>query len=199
MNKNIIAFGRSGYLFNSIKYLSGKGYQIKAIITDESYKEYNVLADDFHALSQEIGSAFFLSKTLDKKEILDIISDNNIQVAISANWQYKIPGRILDLFTIGILNFHLGNLPDYKGNATVNWTIINNEKHIFGNIHKMDPILDAGDVISRKKILINADTYIQDIINEDLIVSLFAQTISQPSLIFFFMLIINSSGSCKSA
>jgi hypothetical protein len=64
MNKNIIAFGRSSYLFNSIKYLSGKGYQIKAIITDESYKEYNVLVDDFHALSQEIGSAFFLSKMI---------------------------------------------------------------------------------------------------------------------------------------
>ncbi|MDX5480533.1 MAG: hypothetical protein LPK07_02515, partial [Hymenobacteraceae bacterium] len=40
------------------------------------------------------------------------------------------------------------------------------EKHINGNIHKMDPELDAGDVVTRKAIPIEADTYIADIIRQ---------------------------------
>ncbi|HEX3079853.1 MAG TPA: formyltransferase family protein, partial [Puia sp.] len=60
----------------------------------------------------------------------------------------------------------LGNLPDYKGNATVNWSIINGEDKIYGNIHKMDPELDAGDVISRKAIPITDQTYIADILKQ---------------------------------
>jgi methionyl-tRNA formyltransferase len=55
---------------------------------------------------------------------------------------------------------------DYKGNATVNWTIINGEDHIYGNIHKMDPELDAGDVVTRKSIGIGGDTYIDEILKQ---------------------------------
>lgn len=87
-------------------------------------------------------------------------------MAISANWKYTIPEKFLNLFQCGILNFHLGNLPDYKGNATVNWTILNGEEHIIANIHKMDPILDAGDIISRKSINITTDTYIGEILKQ---------------------------------
>ena len=99
-------------------------------------------------------------------EIIEIIKDNNIRVAISANWKFTIPKKFLDLFECGVLNFHLGNLPDYKGNATVNWSIINGESYINGNIHKMDPILDAGDVICRKAIPITEDLYIADILKQ---------------------------------
>jgi methionyl-tRNA formyltransferase len=57
-------------------------------------------------------------------------------------------------------------LPDYKGNATVNWTIINGESYINGNIHKMDPELDAGDVVARKAIPITSETYIADVLRQ---------------------------------
>jgi methionyl-tRNA formyltransferase len=60
----------------------------------------------------------------------------------------------------------LGNLPDYKGNATVNWTIINGESYINGNIHKMDPELDAGDVVAKKAIPITSETYIADVLKQ---------------------------------
>ncbi len=97
---------------------------------------------------------------------IQIIKENKIRAAISVNWKYTIPKKFLDLFECGILNFHLGNLPDYKGNATVNWSIINGENKIYGNIHKMDPELDAGDVISRKAIPITEQTYIAEILKQ---------------------------------
>ncbi|MDP4260896.1 MAG: formyltransferase family protein [Bacteroidota bacterium] len=163
---NLIAIGRSRYLYDGIKYLLSKGYSFKAIVTEEAYEEYDIKHTDFESLAKENGAAFFMIKSVNNEELIKIIKDNKVRVAISANWKYTIPKSFLDLFECGILNFHLGNLPDYKGNATVNWTIINGESYINGNIHKMDPELDAGDVVARKAIPITPDMYIADVLKQ---------------------------------
>ncbi|HEV3223181.1 MAG TPA: formyltransferase family protein [Puia sp.] len=163
---SIIAIGRSRYLYNGIKHLVLKGFTFKAIVTEEAYEEYDIKHTDFETIAAEIGARFFMMKSLNNEDLIQIIKENNIRAAISVNWKYTIPKSFLDLFECGILNFHLGNLPDYKGNATVNWTIINGEKKIYGNIHKMDPKLDAGDIISRKAIPITEKTYIADILSQ---------------------------------
>lgn len=163
-DRSLIAIGRSRYLFDGINYLVSKGYKFKAIITGEAYYEYDIKSHDFRILAEEIGAEFFISNTLLSNDIVNLIKDNNIQLAISANWKFRIPKKILDLFGMGILNFHLGNLPDYKGNATVNWSIINGENSIYANVHKMDPELDAGDIVSRRAIPITSDTYISNIL-----------------------------------
>jgi len=162
--KLIIAIGRSRYLFDSIKHLVSKGFTCKAIVTEEAYEEYDIKHTDFELLAEEIGACFFKIKSLNNEDLIHIVKENKIRAAISVNWKYTIPKNFLDLFECGILNFHLGNLPDYKGNATVNWSIIHGEKKIYGNIHKMDHILDAGDIIARKSIPITEQSYIAEIL-----------------------------------
>ena len=166
VDNNIIAIGRSRYLFEGIKYLVSKGFSFKAIVTEEAYEEYDIKHQDFELLAKQTGSRFFMIKSLNNDELIQIVKKNGVRAAISVNWKYTIPKSFLDLFECGILNFHLGNLPDYKGNATVNWSIINGEENIFGNVHKMDPVLDAGDVIARKSIPITRQTYIGDILKQ---------------------------------
>jgi methionyl-tRNA formyltransferase len=163
---NLIAIGRSRYLYDGIRHLLSKGYSFKAIVTEEAYEEYDIKHTDFECLAKDNGAAFFMIRSVNNEELIKIVKDNKIRVAISVNWKYTIPKSFLDLFECGILNFHLGNLPDYKGNATVNWTIINGESYINGNIHKMDPELDAGDVVARKAIPIAADIYIADVLKQ---------------------------------
>ncbi|HVY76312.1 MAG TPA: formyltransferase family protein [Puia sp.] len=166
MSKNLIAIGRSRYLYDGIRHLAAKGYRFKAIVTEEAYEEYDIKHADFERLAAETGAKFFMIRSLNNEELIRIVTENQVLAAISANWKYTIPKSFLDRFTHGILNFHLGNLPDYKGNATVNWTIINEEDHIYGNIHKMDPELDAGDVIARKAIPIGPNTFIAEILKQ---------------------------------
>jgi methionyl-tRNA formyltransferase len=167
--KNIIAIGRSRYLFDGIRHLNSRGFTFKAIVTEQAYEEYDIKHSDFEKLATETGARFFMIKSLNNEDLIRIVKENNIRAAISVNWKYTIPKSFLDLFECGILNFHLGNLPDYKGNATVNWSIINGEDKIYGNIHKMDPELDAGDVIARKAIPITDQTYIADVLKQAVI------------------------------
>ncbi|MDX5480879.1 MAG: hypothetical protein LPK07_04275, partial [Hymenobacteraceae bacterium] len=115
-DRNLLAIGRSRYLYDSIKHLAAQGYTFKAIVTEEAYEEYDVKHQDFEELAESIGARFFMTKALYDDELVNLVRDNNVRVAISANWKYVVPKNFLDLFECGILNFHLGNLPDYKGN-----------------------------------------------------------------------------------
>jgi methionyl-tRNA formyltransferase len=166
MTVPLVAIGRSRYLYDSIRHLCTKGYSFKAIVTEEAYEEYDIKHTDFQRLAGDCGATFLMIKSLHNEQLIEVIKDNRVRLGISANWKYIVPKSFLDLFDEGILNFHLGNLPDYKGNATVNWTIINGEPYINGNIHKMEPELDAGDVVARKAIPIRPDTYVGDILKQ---------------------------------
>ena len=162
----MLAIGRSKLLYNSIVYLRNLGERFEAIITDTAYPEYEIKEHDFKTLAEESGAKFFLTPNLLSSEIVNLIEENNIEIAISANWKYKIKPDFLSLFKKGVLNFHMGNLPDYKGNATVNWAILNGEKFIYANVHRMVSEIDSGDIISKAKIDIDKTTYVGDILNE---------------------------------
>ena len=162
----LIAIGRSRYLFDAIERLAQRGYAFKAIVTEEAYEEYDVKHADFERLAARLGSAFFMTRDVDSTPIRELVAQHGIRVAVSANWKYKIAESFIGLFECGILNLHLGNLPDYKGNATLNWSILNGETFVNANIHKMAAELDAGDVIVRQSIPITPQTYVADLIRE---------------------------------
>lgn len=164
--RKIIAIGRSRYLYDSIRHLVKKGYTFTAIVTEKAYEEYDIKDTDFEALAAEIGSAFFRLSNVNTAGLTDLVKTENIRAAISVNWKYTLPKEFLDLFECGVLNYHLGNLPDYKGNATINWTIINGLHYVNGNVHKMDPKLDAGDIVARKSVSIGPDDYVADILKK---------------------------------
>lgn len=163
-NPRLIAIGRSRYLYDSVKYLVSKGFKFDAIITDFAYEEYDIKHKDFEVLAGKIESRFFLTKNVSSPDIVELIKSNGINFAISVNWKYTIPKHFLDLFNYGIFNYHLGSLPEYKGNATLNWAIINGENHIYGNIHRMDAVLDAGDVVARERFEISSGTYVSEVL-----------------------------------
>lgn len=89
MSKNLIAIGRSRYLYDGIKHLVNCGYTFKAIITAEAYEEYDITSEDFKALAIEIGASFFIPKTLDIDHITEMIkSDKNVDFVIDVLNRY---------------------------------------------------------------------------------------------------------------
>lgn len=175
----MIAIGRSGLLYKTLEYMYEKGVEIEAVITDKAYKEYDFKSGDFKELAEKNGSAFFQTSDLASDEIAEFLKDKNSELAISVNWKYVIPESVIDSFRLGILNLHLGNLPDYKGNATPNWAIIKGEPLIWLNVHKMDAELDSGDIIAREEIELSKDIYVGDILkrSEELAPQLFYHSV----------------------
>ncbi|WP_299455610.1 formyltransferase family protein [uncultured Microscilla sp.] len=160
---NIAIIGRHEVLYNTIKLLADKGFNIGLIVTTKASPEYRIKEDDFEKIAQSLGAEFFHTSKINSPEFLSILRDRikkyNIQVAVSSNYANLISQDVIDLFPLGILNAHGGDLPRYRGNACQAWAIINQEEKIGLCIHKMvGAEVDAGDIIARKYLPIDINT-----------------------------------------
>jgi len=159
----IFVLGRSEYLYNSAVLLSGS-YDICGIMTAASSPEFSVKEDDYMKLAQELNCPFRLTNRISNDEI-DFIKSSMADICISVNWVTVLKQNVLELFPLGILNAHFGNLPAYRGNAVINWAIIRNETSVAITIHRMVPgEIDTGPVYKKEFMNINQDTEIGEIV-----------------------------------
>ena len=78
---------------------------------------------------------------------------------MSLNYSSIISQDIIDLFPLGVLNAHGGDLPRYRGNACQAWAILNGEDKIGLCIHSMiGGEVDSGNIIDREYLNIDINT-----------------------------------------
>jgi len=82
---------------------------------------------------------------------------------VSAGFGRRIPGRVIDLPTIGIINIHPSLLPAYRGRHPLNWAIINGERLTGVTIHHVSVHIDEGRIIAQRPVAISADDTILDL------------------------------------
>ena len=129
ISKNITIgkkFSDGGYKCNSLRKLS-RLYDIPI-----------AFCDDFHSKSVK-------SAICSLKPDLIIFTGGGI-----------IRQSILDLPVKGVVNCHMGILPEYRGMDCYVWAILNNEPHKIGlTTHYMDSGIDTGPIINKLQIEAN--------------------------------------------
>ena len=152
--------GRTRALCESTRRLHGLGHSISFVYTcrDEQYYEWP--SSEFKTMSQEINVPFF--NDLKIEERADFLRSTDTDICISVNWLTRLPISFIELFPHGILNAHAGDLPKYRGNACINWAILNGDELACMSIYSMDESLDSGPVYLKEYFHLTADTYIGD-------------------------------------
>ena len=90
------------------------------------------------------------------EEIEDLFS-TKAEIGICFSFGKVIKKHILKGYKYGILNFHTGRLPLYRGANTINWMVINGEKETQMSLHLMDEQIDHGPIISTQDFEIKVD------------------------------------------
>lgn len=146
----VLAIGRSEYLLNAIEQVSSQ-HEIVAVVTGPATAESLAKETDFSQIAQRLGAAFYCASTIDDG-LLNLCRSVGAEVAISVNWMSVIGSSFIELFPQGVLNAHCGDLPDYRGNAILNWAILRGEKKIVVSAHKMVAgELDVGDIYAQSE------------------------------------------------
>jgi methionyl-tRNA formyltransferase len=162
----LMAIGRSELLHATIGHLIDRGFRFGAIVTAPPNPEYAVDVSDFASLAERARCEFLCARTAQEVDVVRLARHTRVTTGITANWRYIFTPSVLDAFPGGMLNLHLGNLPDYRGNATVNWAILQGEDHIDANVHRVVAAVDAGDVIARARIEIGPRTRVGEVLDE---------------------------------
>ena len=160
----IAIIGRTEILYETALHLKQQGHEIAVIITAKDAPEYTKTVADFQALAEGDNIPFICTpRILDAVDIINK-SSQSIDIGVSLNYISIIPQSFINLFPLGILNAHAGDLPRYRGNACLAWAILNGEKKIGLCIHKMiGDELDSGDIITRDYYPLTIDTKVTEI------------------------------------
>lgn len=157
----VAIIGRTEILYETAKRLRQADHTVTCILTAKEAPEYSKTAADFERLAAELSVPFASSSKITNE--IDMLRGSGSDVAVSINYTGLIPVEITDLFPLGILNAHGGDLPRYRGNACQAWAILNGEEKIGLCIHRMiGGELDNGDIIMREYLPINHTTKVTE-------------------------------------
>ena len=160
----IAIIGRTEILYETVKLLLKNGHDIPLIITSKEAPEYTKTEKDFKDLAQEINAKYLYTSKLSSKENIELIKEcEHIDIAVSLNFSSIISQEVINLFPLGILNAHGGDLPRYRGNACQAWAILNAEESIGLCIHSMiGGEIDSGNIIDREYLSIDINTKVTE-------------------------------------
>lgn len=115
-------------------------------LTSSAVKEYAVSQNLKVLQPTNLKDEFFL------KQLKSL--DANLQVVVAFR---MLPKLVWEMPKYGTFNLHASLLPQYRGAAPINWSIINQEKTTGVTTFFIDEKIDTGQIISNKEIAIEND------------------------------------------
>jgi methionyl-tRNA formyltransferase len=90
-----------------------------------------------------------------RKEVEELITLHYPDAVVISSYNRVLGPDVLRLCPF--VNVHYAPLPRYRGNAPVNWAIINGEPSTAITLHLVDPGLDSGNILYQESVPIGAD------------------------------------------
>ena len=159
----VAVIGRTEMLLRAAELLAAAGHRLTLIWTAPAEPFYAARAEHFQALAARLGLPCEISARINTAEARVRLAESGSETAVSINFPGLIGAEILNVFPLGVLNAHCGDLPRYRGNACPNWAILNGETRVALTIHQMSPQLDAGPIVLKEYLPLTDSTYIGEI------------------------------------
>ncbi len=101
-----------------------------------------------------------LSHTSWQQEIQQWLTASSVDAVWVFGFPWMIPDHLLQSVRKGYLNFHFGELPNYRGADPIFWQLRNNESFATLTVHQMTADIDAGPVLCSKQLpIIKGENY----------------------------------------
>ena len=89
--------------------------------------------------------------------LLDIFQSLKPDFFVVVSYGKMIPEKFFNIPLLASLNVHPSLLPKYRGPAPMEWALINGEKETGVSVILMTKEIDAGNIISSQKVIINPE------------------------------------------
>lgn len=104
------------------------------------------------ALAEQLQIPYLIQPRNDSSEgrtFLENIERFRPQLLISMSYGLRIPEAVLEVSSLGGINFHGGLLPEWRGANILNWVLIEGALETGVTAHWLTPSIDEGPIISR--------------------------------------------------
>ena len=167
MLKKIIFMGTPLFAVPILKSLYQNGYLISVVYTQppqKSNRGLKINKSPIQGISETLNIDFRSPKSLqNNKEEYQFLKELNADLAVVVAYGQIIPKNFLTLTKKGFINIHGSILPNWRGAAPIQRSIINLDSETGISIMKIEEKLDSGPVSNVYKIKIDKNDNTKDV------------------------------------
>src|SRR5690242_8790378 len=154
---DIIFFGTSSFAAHVLEQLISQGYPVRAIVTRPDRVQGRKLQIVFPPVKEAAlrlcpQIPLFQPEKASTAEFAQTLSSFNAQLFVVVAYGEIIKKTILEIPTQGCINIHASLLPQFRGAAPMQRSLMAGVKETGITIIEMSPQMDAGDILALEAI-----------------------------------------------
>ncbi|KPA18448.1 methionyl-tRNA formyltransferase [Candidatus Magnetomorum sp. HK-1] len=154
----IIFLGTPDFAVPSLEALFNSSNNIVMVITQPDKPKgrgKKLVPSPVKKKATELGLDIIQPKSINAQECIEQINSLHPDFLIVVAFGQLLKKELLDIPTQGVLNVHPSILPQYRGPAPIQWSIIHGCEQTGVSIMKLDEGLDTGDVLQLETSMIH--------------------------------------------
>ncbi len=151
----VVFMGTPEFAVPSLDELFNNGYNIRLVITQPdrpSGRGKKLKKSAVKKRAEELGLNVYQPNKIKSEEAVSVIKEINPDVIIVIAFGQILSKEILEIPKYGCINVHASLLPELRGAAPINWSIINGLKKTGITTMFMNQGLDTGDMLLQEEI-----------------------------------------------
>ncbi len=156
----VVYMGTPDFAVKPLKALFEAGFEVAAVFTGEDKargRSGKPVPCEVKEAALSMGLRVIQPHNLKSDEIFGTLRGLEPDVIVVAAYGHIVPKRILELPKFGCVNVHASLLPAYRGAAPIQWAVLNGEKKSGATIMRMGEVLDAGDILAQREVVLAED------------------------------------------
>ena len=155
----IVFMGTPDFSLQPLKSLVKAGYDVSLVLTREDKKRNRgeLSPTPVKELAQELNIPVLTPSKMKDEALIERLKSENADFFVVVAYGKILPKEILDIPRLGCINIHASLLPEYRGAAPIQWSIIDGKKKTGISTMLMDEGLDTGDILKQYELPIADD------------------------------------------
>ena len=155
----IVFMGTPDFSLQPLKSLVEAGHDVSLVLTREDKKRNRgeLSPTPVKELAQELNIPVITPSKMKDEALIERLKSENADFFVVVAYGKILPKEILDIPKLGCINIHASLLPEYRGAAPIQWSIIDGKKKTGITTMLMDEGLDTGDILKQYELPITYD------------------------------------------
>ena len=147
----IVFMGTPDFSLQPLKKLIEAGHYVSLVLTREDKKRNRgeLSPTPVKELAQELNIPVLTPSRMKDEALLERLNSEKADFFVVVAYGKILPKEILDMPKFGCINIHASLLPEYRGAAPIQWSIIDGKKKTGITTMLMDEGLDTGDILKQ--------------------------------------------------
>ncbi|OEH85752.1 methionyl-tRNA formyltransferase [Desulfuribacillus stibiiarsenatis] len=153
----ILFMGTPDFAVPCLQALIDNQYNVIGVVTQPDRpkgRKLQLAPPPVKVLAEQYNIPVYQPEKISKREEVERFQQLDIDLVVTAAFGQILSNDFLAIPKLGCINVHASLLPKYRGGAPIHWSVINGETETGVTIMYMVQKLDAGPMLTQKKVAI---------------------------------------------